>query len=262
MQALLIVPTFVQYRGWAVCAEMLAVEELWAGAACDSGRPVIVFNGGCRRVKILTTCAVLHRKRRAVQWSKPHSMAPHHVRMMLSSRCLPLPPPRGVHMQSGARKGRPCGAAGEVDRIRSGYYPALFYPKIGRLATNLLPQMTTVYYIHNFKGSGGGAHLRHLRVVTTSSTAAQPAFWNVSLECGAWSTHIPCCQAHPLRIVCKAECLPGCQGQADLLWPQRVSDKQTGPARRHAVPRLPGAVAGAARHAAGSKQLQSDPHAG
>lgn len=97
--------------------------------------------------------------------------------------------PRGVHMRGGACKGRPWVAAGEVDRIRSGYYPALFYPKIGRLATNLLPQMTTVYYIHNFKGSGGGAHLRHLRVITTSSNAAQPA----SLGSEAWSTHFPCC---------------------------------------------------------------------
>ncbi len=87
-------------------------------------------------------------------------------------------------MRGGACKGRPWVAAGEVDRIRSGYYPALFYPKIGRLATNLLPQMTTVYYIHNFKGSGGGAHLLRLRAIRTSSNAAQPAF----LGPGAWST--------------------------------------------------------------------------
>ena len=70
--------------------EMLAVEELWEGAARDTDRPVIIFNG-------------------------------------------------------------------EIDRIRSGYYPALFYPKIGKLAKNMLPHVETIYYIHNFKGSGGGA---------------------------------------------------------------------------------------------------------
>ena len=50
-----------------------------------------------------------------------------------------------------------CHCAGELDRIRSGYYPSLFYPKIGKLAKNLLPQVETIFYIHNFKGSGGGA---------------------------------------------------------------------------------------------------------
>jgi hypothetical protein len=91
-------------------------------------------------------------------------------------------------MRSGACKGRPCGTAGEVDRIRSGYYPALFYPKIGRLATNLLPQMTTVYYIHNFKGSGGGAHLLRLRVIPMSVTLLSLRLWD--LEPG-----LPICHA-------------------------------------------------------------------
>ncbi|KAK9841778.1 hypothetical protein WJX81_002326 [Elliptochloris bilobata] len=73
--------------------EMLAVEELWEGAARDTDRPIVIFNG-------------------------------------------------------------------ELDRIRSGYYPSLFYPKIGKLAKNLLPHMETIYYIHNFKGSGGGVLFR------------------------------------------------------------------------------------------------------
>ena len=72
--------------------EMIAVEELWQGAAKDSGRPIIVFNG-------------------------------------------------------------------ELDRIRSGYYPAFFYPKLGKLAKTFIPNFTQAFYIHNFKGSKGGRWL-------------------------------------------------------------------------------------------------------
>ena len=49
---------------------------------------------------------------------------------------------------------------GELDRIRSGYYPPLFYPKIGQLAKTFIPKFETVYYIHNFKGAGGGVLFR------------------------------------------------------------------------------------------------------
>ncbi|GMH42564.1 hypothetical protein BSKO_10483 [Bryopsis sp. KO-2023] len=49
---------------------------------------------------------------------------------------------------------------GELDRIRSGYYPSLFYPKIGKLGKNFLPLFTQAYYIHNFKGSRPGALFR------------------------------------------------------------------------------------------------------
>nr|GMD97362.1 protein LOW PSII ACCUMULATION 3, chloroplastic [Ipomoea batatas] len=49
---------------------------------------------------------------------------------------------------------------GELDRIRSGYYPKFFYPKLAALSTTLLPQMETVYYIHNFKGRNGGVLFR------------------------------------------------------------------------------------------------------
>jgi len=45
---------------------------------------------------------------------------------------------------------------GELDRIRSGYYPALFFPKLGKLAKTFIPQFESAYYIHNFKGSKGG----------------------------------------------------------------------------------------------------------
>ncbi|KAJ9556485.1 hypothetical protein OSB04_011099 [Centaurea solstitialis] len=49
---------------------------------------------------------------------------------------------------------------GELDRIRSGYYPSFFYPKLAELLTTLFPKMQTVYYIHNFKGRSGGVLFR------------------------------------------------------------------------------------------------------
>ncbi|XP_012846998.1 PREDICTED: uncharacterized protein LOC105966976 [Erythranthe guttata] len=49
---------------------------------------------------------------------------------------------------------------GELDRIRSGYYPAFFYPKLAALTQSFLPKMETVYYIHNFKGRNGGVLFR------------------------------------------------------------------------------------------------------
>uniref|UniRef100_A0ACD5TC62 Uncharacterized protein n=1 Tax=Avena sativa TaxID=4498 RepID=A0ACD5TC62_AVESA len=49
---------------------------------------------------------------------------------------------------------------GELDRIRSGYYPPFFYPKLAELSKTFLPKLETVYYIHNFKGSKGGALFR------------------------------------------------------------------------------------------------------
>ncbi|XP_021833166.1 protein LOW PSII ACCUMULATION 3, chloroplastic [Prunus avium] len=49
---------------------------------------------------------------------------------------------------------------GELDRIRSGYYPPFFYPKLAALSQTLFPVMETVYYIHNFKGRNGGTLFR------------------------------------------------------------------------------------------------------
>ncbi|XP_078440078.1 LOW PSII ACCUMULATION protein (DUF1995) isoform X2 [Wolffia australiana] len=49
---------------------------------------------------------------------------------------------------------------GELDRIRTGYYPSFFYPKLGALAKAFLPKIETVYYIHNFKGRKGGVLFR------------------------------------------------------------------------------------------------------
>ncbi len=49
---------------------------------------------------------------------------------------------------------------GEIDRVRSGYYPALFYPKVAAAGARVLPKLTTAFYVHNFKGSGGGTLFR------------------------------------------------------------------------------------------------------
>ncbi|XP_052297602.1 uncharacterized protein LOC102618772 [Citrus sinensis] len=49
---------------------------------------------------------------------------------------------------------------GELDRIRSGYYPSFFYPKLAALSKTLFPVMETIYYIHNFKGRNGGTLFR------------------------------------------------------------------------------------------------------
>lgn len=50
---------------------------------------------------------------------------------------------------------------GELDRIRSGYYPSFFYPKIGKISKSFIPRFTQVYYIHNFKGSRPGRFSFH-----------------------------------------------------------------------------------------------------
>lgn len=39
--------------------------------------------------------------------------------------------------------------SGELDRIRSGYYPKFFYPKIGKLAETFIPKFEQSYYIHS-----------------------------------------------------------------------------------------------------------------
>ncbi|KAL9267356.1 hypothetical protein AKJ16_DCAP26953 [Drosera capensis] len=49
---------------------------------------------------------------------------------------------------------------GELDRIRSGYYPPFFYPKLAAPSQNLFLKMETLYYIHNFKGQNGGTLFR------------------------------------------------------------------------------------------------------
>jgi len=49
---------------------------------------------------------------------------------------------------------------GELDRIRSGYYPAFFYPRLQGAMMGFLENFDQALYIHNFKGSRGGALVR------------------------------------------------------------------------------------------------------
>ena len=49
---------------------------------------------------------------------------------------------------------------GEIERLRSGYYPGVFYPKLARLSKEWLPGFEAAYYLRNFKGSRPGALFR------------------------------------------------------------------------------------------------------
>lgn len=49
---------------------------------------------------------------------------------------------------------------GELDRLRSNYYPSLFYPKIAQCGRDFIPQFETAFYVHNFKGSNSGVLFR------------------------------------------------------------------------------------------------------
>jgi len=86
---------------------------------------------------------------------------------------------------------------GELDRLRGGYYPSLFFPELARLTNEFLPNFETAYYIHNFKGTRPGVlfraypgpwcvfrrnpqNLDDLRLIYTSDTA--PSLKQVSLE--------------------------------------------------------------------------------
>jgi Domain of unknown function (DUF1995) len=42
---------------------------------------------------------------------------------------------------------------GELDRLRSNYYPPFVYPKLARVGKEFVPKVEAAYYVHNFKGS-------------------------------------------------------------------------------------------------------------
>lgn len=42
---------------------------------------------------------------------------------------------------------------GELDRLRSNYYPPFVYPKLAKVGKEFIPGVEAAYYIHNFKGS-------------------------------------------------------------------------------------------------------------
>eukprot|EP00670_Eutreptiella_braarudii_P004442 CAMPEP_0174297338 /NCGR_PEP_ID=MMETSP0809-20121228/50714_1 /TAXON_ID=73025 ORGANISM="Eutreptiella gymnastica-like, Strain CCMP1594" /NCGR_SAMPLE_ID=MMETSP0809 /ASSEMBLY_ACC=CAM_ASM_000658 /LENGTH=359 /DNA_ID=CAMNT_0015401065 /DNA_START=200 /DNA_END=1279 /DNA_ORIENTATION=- len=49
---------------------------------------------------------------------------------------------------------------GELDRIRTGYYPGIFYPKLIGAMKDFLPKFDQALYLHNYKGSKGGVLYR------------------------------------------------------------------------------------------------------
>eukprot|EP00891_Asterochloris_glomerata_P008847 jgi/Astpho2/8847/Aster-05482 len=101
-----------------------------------------------------------------------------------------------LHSKIAAAGGQPIVVFnGELDRIRSGYYPALFFPKLGRLAKTFLPDFEAAYYIHNFKGTKGGALFRaypgpwqvyrrlpNMEMVRVQSQDSMPTLKQVALE--------------------------------------------------------------------------------
>jgi hypothetical protein len=42
---------------------------------------------------------------------------------------------------------------GELDRLRSNYYPPLLYPKVAKVGREFIPKVEAAFYVHNFKGS-------------------------------------------------------------------------------------------------------------
>jgi len=85
---------------------------------------------------------------------------------------------------------------GELDRIRSGYYPGFFYPRLIGAMKDFLPQFDQALYLHNFKGNRGGALLREYpgdytvftrdslgtTITKVHSQAEMPTLKEVSLE--------------------------------------------------------------------------------
>jgi Domain of unknown function (DUF1995) len=49
---------------------------------------------------------------------------------------------------------------GELDRLRSSYYPPFLYPKLAAVGRDFVPKFEAAYYIHNFKGSRPAALFR------------------------------------------------------------------------------------------------------
>lgn len=63
---------------------------------------------------------------------------------------------------------------GELDRLRSNYYPPFVYPKLSRVGKEFVPKVEAAFYLHNFKGS---------RPAALSRTYPEP--WQLWLKGGA-----------------------------------------------------------------------------
>eukprot|EP00775_Hariotina_reticulata_P008988 gene8988-9161_t len=68
---------------------------------------------------------------------------------------------RQLYDAAAAPQGRPLIIFnGELDRLRGGYYPGLFFPELAKITAEFLPNVEAAYYIHNFKGTKPGALFR------------------------------------------------------------------------------------------------------
>lgn len=49
---------------------------------------------------------------------------------------------------------------GDLDRLRSNYYPPFIYPKLAKVGRDFVPGVEAAFYVHNFKGSKPAALYR------------------------------------------------------------------------------------------------------
>jgi hypothetical protein len=42
---------------------------------------------------------------------------------------------------------------GDLDRLRSQYYPSFFYPKLAKVGEHFVPDVEAAFYVHTFKGA-------------------------------------------------------------------------------------------------------------
>eukprot|EP00892_Ulva_mutabilis_P000696 jgi/Ulvmu1/10627/UM066_0006.1 len=63
---------------------------------------------------------------------------------------------------------------GELDRLRSNYYPPFIYPKLAKVGKEFVPLVEAAFYLHNFKGSRPAALCR-----------TYPGPWQLWLKGGA-----------------------------------------------------------------------------
>ena len=156
------------------------------------------------------------------------------------------------------RQTLPSHCAGELDRIRSGYYPSLFYPKIGKLARNLLPQVETIFYIHNFKGSGGGASppTWQIQAYVQSAQRPPPRSLHIHIQPFASAPQVGA-QRH---LGCELQMTSDtCRWRMPLM---HLPGLMASAKRRSALPRIPGALAGAAWQSPGPAEPACHPHTG
>lgn len=90
---------------------------------------------------------------------------------------------------------------GELDRVRGGYYPGLFFPELAKVTNEFVPLLEGAYYIRNIKGSrpgeggGGGTGAEVViggEVQSVSGWAVTSWWYDVENECTSKHT---CCSS-------------------------------------------------------------------